>query len=188
MCSNEECDFPFAETPEHIKEVCYFFPKISSNSLSKQVCLLQEMMLDRNGTCDHQEDLDPDFEQHIRKLELFLTNYQQNCGPNCGCPAGLAQKEFDKEFNQYMNNEYDQKSSDCLAKFEKVCHTNLYNTYNMEVLDHDSYSVNNDSVDAQMEEDQPSSTLSDTDAKADYNDIVSKWLDQTNSMTQSVPE
>lgn len=95
MCSSDECDFPFAESKEHVSEVCYFIPNLSQTSLISQVHYIQEGKADNSK---EQGYLNPEFSEHISKVRSFLSNYQQNCGPSCGCPTALAEQQREECF------------------------------------------------------------------------------------------
>lgn len=186
MCENEDCLFPFSEDPEQLKEVCSLRPKISSDSLTKQVQLLQDDKLDReisgqtSPTLVENIQVQDDILESMCKIQQFLTNYQQKGD------ADFAYNSIDlsghmeiDQLDQLLNSDnFDETQqlefsvdSEPIFRVEKVCRPSFSNLLSYTDLDSASDRVSawasDDGItselaeDAEMEVEQNSFTLNE---------------------------
>lgn len=214
MWENEDWEFPFTDTPDHVNEVCSLKPKYSPTSLIKQVQLIQEGKLSSDQGVTANESTQRKFEvqeeviDRISKIKCLLTNYQQNCGPDWGC--GLA-KVDEEDSEQNMLDQFLKDSemageqaqidfsveSEPMFKIEEVCEKTFYNSLHFTGLDsvnemfsdHTSVVGHNSDVgeDVNMEDEPCSSTESYTNDKNIENTVHNglKWIESNSTYSKA---
>jgi len=193
MCENEECEFPFSDSPHHVEEDGQL--KFGTGSRSQPAIV----------------GLQDDLCESMSKVESLLTNYRQNCGPGCGCNTSRSSFGLDNVShhdhcfmeldNGYLHHEEFNFSSDAYAaiKFGKVIRSPSSGLLSFTDLDSEDGQVSarsnsDDEVlgldsDAEMEAELPSKTTSDSSFRGNLQKVC-EWddMDAISASAQPVLE
>lgn len=202
MCENEDCMFPFNEDPLDVKEVCSLQPKYSSDSLIKQVQLLQgdrlegEVTNEVNSTLAQTVRVQLDILDNICKVQSLLTESHHKRDPVFSYNSLNDSDYMDEDPIDQLFGNYDEPSekpsiafsvgSEPIFRVEKVCRRPFYTRSSFTDLDSASDKVSAcasiDGIDSELAEDAEMEMEQDSFTLNDSNDrepcIVSKTMSQ----------